>query len=126
MNNLKYYVFSAVFLYTLLIVSCSNEPTPPEPPTRIVILYYPEYDDVIPDTPVTFRWGTTTEHADSFKIDISHDSDFATYYLRHGLTEEHYTYDLPTDTNYFYWRVAGFWRNPVDSDMSITNKFRQR
>jgi hypothetical protein len=126
MNNLKYIIFSAVFLYTLLIVSCSDETTAPEPPTRLVILYYPEYDMIIPDTPVTFRWGTTTQIADSFKLDISHDSNFASFYLRQGLTVQQYTIDLPVDTNYYYWRVAGFWRNPVDSDMSITNKFRQR
>lgn len=126
MGSLKYFLFSEVLIYVLFIVSCSTEPTPPEPPTRLVILYYPEYDQVIPDTPITFRWGTTTSHADSFRIDISQDSVFGSFYFRKGLTEEQYTIDLIPDTNYFYWRVQGFWRNPADSDMSITNKFKQR
>jgi hypothetical protein len=126
MKNTWIYLFIISLSYSLLITSCSDDVVQPEPPSRLVILYYPEYDQVVPDTPITFRWGTTTSAADSFKLEITQDSTFATGVFRYGVTSPQYTINPAGDTNYFYWKVTGYWRSVPDSDVSIIQKFKQR
>lgn len=128
MKKLFAVLFVLSSIYAFHISGCGDDPTAPEPPTRLVILYYPEWEMVIPDTNVLFRWGTTTSIADSFKLEITQDSNFQTGITRFGLTEQQRLYNpLPNgDTNYFYWRVTGFWRTENDSDQSIIQKFKQR
>lgn len=120
--------FSLALLYSFYTAGCGDDPAAPEPPTRLVILYYPEWDMVVPDTNILFRWGTTTSLADSFRLEITQDSNFQNGVVSFALTEEQKLYNpLPNgDTNYFYWRVKGFWRADNDSDMSIVQIFKQR
>lgn len=120
------FLFILSLSYSLFILSCGEDTAAPEPPTRLVILYYPEEDMIVPDTPITFRWGTTSSIADSFKLEITKDSNFTTRVVKYMTTSQQYTVNPVGDTTYFYWRVTGFWRNENDSDVSIRQKFKQR
>lgn len=126
MKKIIYPLFTLALLYSFYIAGCGDDTVAPEPPTRLVILYSPEWDVVIPDTNVQFRWGTTTSVADSFKLEVSQDSTFAFNVFRFGLTEREKTFNPPGDSNYFYWRVTGYWRAENDSDQSIRQRFKQR
>lgn len=128
MNKLWIVIYAIFFSYALLTSGCGDDTTTaPEPATRLVILYAPEWDVVIPDTNVRFRWGTTSSLADSFRIEVSQDSTFNFGVFSFGLTEQEITFNPPgNNDNYFYWRVEGFWRAESDSDMSIIQKFKQQ
>lgn len=119
-------VFIISLFYSIMIISCSEDTVSPEPATRLVVLYHPDNDAILPDSLITFRWGTTSQLADSFKLEITQDTAFIIGILRYGTTTSQYTLNPPGDTNFFYWKVTGYWRSVPDSNVSIIKRFKQR
>lgn len=126
MNKRLFFFFLTEVFFSFLLISCTDDVSQPTPSSRLVILYYPEHNQILPDTPITFKWGTTGSSADSFKIEIAQDSMFSTGVFTGGTLQEQYKVNPIGDTNYFYWKVTGFWKNLNDSDISIVKKFKQR
>jgi len=127
MKHLWIFLFIFLFVYTFAITGCSDDPPNiPAASTRLVVLFYPDNDAILPNSSITFTWFIVAENADSFKLQISQDSLFASNVETYGTTSSDYTVDPTGDTNYFYWKVTGYWRSHGDSDVSLTRKFKQR
>jgi hypothetical protein len=126
MNKAWLVVFLFLQMYSLMITGCSEDITIPPASTRFVILYTPPNDTTLPNTTNIFKWGTTAENADSFKFQITQDSLFISGVESYGVKNTEFQINPTGDTNYFYWRVTGFWRNHGDSGLSSTRRYKER
>lgn len=126
MNRLWIPVFTAVFMYSLMAAGCGDDVNIPPASTRLVILYSPADDVSLQDSIITFKWGTTSESADSFKFQLARDSVFRVGVQTYGTTNREYSVNpFAADSAYTYWRVTAFWRSHNDSGLSSVRKFRQ-
>lgn len=78
-------------------------PRPPAPE-----LTYPAMNDTLDDNTFIFEWSSLSL-ADGYLVEVSADSDFATYaVLDSAVSENQYQADPVLENGYYYWRVRAF------------------
>lgn len=120
----EFLAFIPVFCYVIIIGCGDDELTHTN--SRLIVVFEPRNDTVITTPPVLFKWSTTSENADSFKLQITQDSDFVSNITSYSTSSTEYSLTPAGDTNYFYWRVKAYWGSHSDSDVSFTRKFKIR
>ncbi|MFH2054320.1 MAG: dockerin type I domain-containing protein, partial [bacterium] len=85
-------------------------------------LYLPENGALVADKTPAFRWSTCWhETADSYRLELSSTSDFATVgHMYSGRVDNNYAPDFPIGEQQWYWRVKAFRIDGDSTDYSET------
>lgn len=113
----------ALFLYSCGSDTVNNSTTGPVTCTKSVSLIYPAADTVLTQlNNVRFVWSTATCNPVGYKLELSHDSNFALVYSSFSLTDTTaYSSFQNNGGAWSYWRVKAFYGSPV-SDSILSSR----